>query len=69
MSRFLDVIPNDLVTIEFLVKSTDIADPDARDIIRTLEDRLLGSSSDIRRHRSSKIGEYDHEGSSRLDLS
>ncbi len=44
MSRFLDVIPNDLVTIEFLVKSTDIADPEARDIIRMLEDRLLGSS-------------------------
>ena len=45
MSRFLDVIPNDLVTIEFLVKSTDIADPDARDILRTLEDRWLVSCS------------------------
>ena len=45
MSRFLDVIPNDLVTIEFLVKSKDIADPDARDILRTLEDRWLGSCS------------------------
>jgi hypothetical protein len=45
MSRFLDVIPNDLVTIEFLVKSEDIADPDARDILRTLEDRWLGSCS------------------------
>ena len=45
MSRFLDVIPNDLVTIEFLVKSTDIADPDARDILRTLEDLCLGSGS------------------------
>jgi hypothetical protein len=45
MSRFLDVIPNDLVTIEFLVKSEDIADPEARDILRTLEDRWLGSCS------------------------
>jgi hypothetical protein len=45
MSRFLDVIPNDLVTIEFLVKSKDITDPEARDILRTLEDRWLGSCS------------------------
>ena len=58
MSRFLDVIPNDLVTIEFLVKSTDIADPDAKDIIRMLEDRLLGSSSaseDIGAQRSENM--------------
>jgi hypothetical protein len=45
MSRFLDVIPNDLVTIEFILKSKDITDPEARDILRTLEERWLGSCS------------------------
>ena len=45
MSRFLDVIPNDLVTIEFILKSQDITDPEARDILRTLEERWLGAGS------------------------
>ncbi len=58
MSRFLDVIPNDLVTIEFLVKSTDIVDPDARDTIRMLENRHLGSSEtsgDTEERRSENV--------------
>ena len=45
MLRFLDVIPNDLVTIEFILKSQDITDPEARDTLRTLEDRWLGAGS------------------------
>ena len=45
MLRFLDVIPNDLVTIEFILKSQDITDPEARDILRTLEERWLGAGS------------------------
>jgi hypothetical protein len=55
MSRFLDVMPNDVVTIEFLLKSQDIPDPEARDTIRMLEDRLLGpgeTSGDASERRS-----------------
>ena len=58
MSRFLDVIPNDLVTIEFLVKSKDIGDPDARDTIRMLEDRYFGprgTSGDTEALKSEKM--------------